>query len=140
MTVSSPSVVEELAVGLYLLVVCSGIAGFGWVQVTTGPAIGGAFIVIGLTWLAILVAVWASLVVLAINAYRYLREDTPLWDAVTFASLTPLGIGVTIYLVFVTTNHYLWFLVGGLGFLCSLGLVRAVLERRARRVWSTRVR
>lgn len=131
---SSPSVLEEIAVGLYFLVLCGGIAGFGWVQMTPGPAIGGAFLIIGLTWLTIIIAVSASLVVLAINAYKYLRDEPPVWKAATFALLTPLATGVTIYLVFATTNYQLWFLVGGLGFLCSLGLVITVFEGRARRI------
>lgn len=137
---SSTSVVEELAVGLYLLVLCGSVAGFGWVQMTTGPVIGGAFIVIGFFWLSVITAVWASFVVLVINAYKYLRNETPGWKAVTFALSTPLATGVAIYLAFVTTHYQLWILVGGLGFLCSLGLVITVFEGRARRVWTSHSR
>lgn len=136
MAQSSMSVIEEFAVGLFFLVLCGSIAGFGWVQMTSGPVIGGAFIVIGLLWLAVFVAVWASLVVLTINAYRYLIDETPIWKATTFAVLMPLAIGFAIYLAFVTSHYQLWFLVGGFGFLCSLGLIATVLEDRARRVWS----
>ena len=137
MAQSSPSVIEEFAVGLYLLVLCGSIEGFVGVQLTTGPVIGGAFIVIGLFWLAVVAAVWASLVVLAINAYRYLRDEMPSRKATTFAVLTPFATGVAIYLAFITTHYQLWILVGGLGFLCSLGLIITVFEDRARRVWST---
>lgn len=137
---TSPSVVEEFAVGLYLLVLCGSVAGFGWVQMATGPAIGGAFVIIGLFWLTIIAAVWASLVVLAINVYKYLRDETPVPRAVAFATLTSLVTGVATYLVFATTHSQLWFLVGGLGFLCSLGLVITVLEGRARWVWTYYVR
>lgn len=133
---SSSSPVEEFAVGLYLLVLCGSIAGFGWVQMTSGPVIGGAFVVIGLLWLAIFAAVWASLVVLTINVYRYLTAETPSWKATTFAVVTPLAIGLAISLAFLTTPYQLWFLVGGLGFLCSLGLVTTVFEGRARRIWA----
>lgn len=133
---SSTSVIEEFAVGLYLLVLCGSIAGFGWVQATTGPVIGGTFIVIGLLWLAVFAAVWASLVVLTINAYRYLTDETPIWNATTFAVLTPLAIDLAIYLAFATTQYQLWFLAGGFGLLCSLGLITTVFEGRARRVWS----
>ena len=122
--------------GLYLLVLCGSVVGIVRVQMTTGPVIGGAFVVIGLFWLAVLAAVWASLVVLAINAYRYLRDEMPSRKATTFAVLTPFVTGVAVYLAFITTHYQLSVLVGGLGFLCSFGLIITVFEDRARRVWS----
>lgn len=137
---SSTSVMEEFAAGLYLLVLCVSIAGVGWVQITPGPYIGGAILVIGLFWLTVLFALWASFVVLALNGYRYLSDETPYWKPVTFALLTPLAIGVAIVLALVTTHFQLWVLIGGIGFLSSLGLATTVFEARARQVWTSHTR
>lgn len=132
---SSPSVVEEFAGGLYLIVLCGSVAGVGWVQQTSGFYIGGAFVVIALLWLTVLTAVWAAFVVLSINAYRYVRDEPPMWHAATFAIVSLLAIAATIFLAFATTYFHLWIVTGVIGFLCTLGLVATVLERRGRRVW-----
>ncbi len=131
MTRPTATVVEEFAAGVYLLVACIGIAGVGWVQVTSWPR-GGSFLVVGLSWLAALAAVWAALVVLAVNLYRYLRDERPARDAATFALITPLAFGAGVCLALLTPRVRLGVLVGGFGVVGSVGLVATVLGDRVR--------
>lgn len=135
MAESSISALEEFVVGFYLFLLCGTIVGFGF-----QGTVGSVLILIGLLWFTVLAAGWASLVVLTTNAYRYFRDESPSWKAVTLALLTSVSLGVAVYLFLVTTLYRLWLSVGGLGFFCSLGLVIAVFDGRARRVWSQHVR
>ena len=135
MAESSISALEEFVVGFFLFLLCGTIVGFGFQE-----TVGSVLILPGLLWFTVLAAGWASLVVLTTNAYRYFRDESPSWKAVTFALLTSVSLGLAVYLFFVTTLYRLWLSVGGLGFFCSLGLVIAVFDGRVRRVWSQHVR
>lgn len=124
---------EEVTVGVYLFFLCGSLALFGWVQVSSGPYIGGAFLVIGAFWLTVVAGVSASLVVLAVNGWRIRkRRDGDRW-AVFFAALVLLTYGSAIYLAFVTTYVEVSMAVSGLGFLSSLGVIGAVFQDRVRR-------
>ena len=124
---------EKVTVGLYLFVLCGTLAVFGLVQVSGGPYIGGVFLVIGGFWLTVVAGVSASLVVLAVNGWKIRkRRNGDRW-AVLFAALVLLTYGSAIYLAFVTTHVEVSIVVGGLGFLSSLGVIGAVFQDRVRR-------
>jgi len=121
---------EKVTVGLYLFVLCGTLAVFGLVQVSGGPYIGGAFLIIGGFWLTVVAGVSASLVVLAVNGWKiHERRNGDRW-AVFFAALVVLTYGTGIYLAFVTTHVEISMVIGGLGFLSSLGVAGAVFRDR----------
>ena len=125
--------IEKVTVGLYLFVLCGALALLGLVQVSSGPYIGGAFLVIGGFWLTVVAGISASLVVLAVNGWKIRnRRNGDRW-AVSFAALVLLTYGSGIYLAFVTTHVGVSMVVGGLGFLSSLGVIGAVFQGRVRR-------
>jgi cadmium resistance protein CadD (predicted permease) len=122
---------EELVVGGYAVVATLCGAVFAGVQLTSGPYIGGAFLVIGAFWLCVVASVAAAVVVLIENADRRRRnESVDPWASV-FAGLMLVALVAALYLAFAANRLQMAMVVGAVGLvLAPLGLLAAVFEDR----------
>lgn len=122
---------EELVVGSYAVVAILCGAVFAGVQLTSGPYIGGAFLVIGAFWLCVVAAVAAAVVVIIENADRRRRnESIDPWVSV-FAVLMLAALAVALYLAFAANRLQVAMVVGAVGLVVApLGLLAAVYEDR----------
>jgi cadmium resistance protein CadD (predicted permease) len=122
---------EELAAGSYAVVAAFCGAVFVGVQLTSGPYIGGAFLVIGAFWLCVVAAVAVAVVVLIENADRRRRnESVDPWASV-FAGLMLVALVAALYLAFAANRLQMAMVVGAVGLvLAPLGLLAAVFEDR----------
>lgn len=122
---------EELAAGSYAVLATLCGAVFVGVQSTSGPYIGGAFLVIGAFWLCVVAAVAAAVVVLVENADRRRRsESVDPWGSV-FAVLVLVALVAALYLAFAANRLQVAMVVGAVGLVVApLGLLAAVFEAR----------
>lgn len=122
---------EELAAGSYAVVAAFCGAVFVGVQLTSGPYIGGAFLVIGAFWLCVAAAVAVAVVVLIENADRRRRnESVDPWASV-FAVLMLVALAAALYLAFPANRLPVAMVVGAVGLVVApLGLLTAVFEDR----------
>ncbi|MUV87971.1 hypothetical protein GJ631_15770 [Natronomonas sp. CBA1123] len=122
---------EELAAGSYAVLATLCGAVFAGVQLTSGPYIGGAFLVIGAFWLCVVAAVAVAVVVLIENADRRRRnESVDPWGSV-FAVLMLASLAVALYLAFLANRLQVAMVVGAVGLVVApLGLLAAVFEDR----------
>lgn len=122
---------EELAVAGYAVVATLCGAVFAGVQLMSGLYIGGAFLVIGVFWLCIVVAVAAAVVVLIENTDRRRRDESADPWASAFAVLMLVSLAAALYLGFAADRLQGAMVVGAVGLVVApLGLLAAVFEDR----------
>ena len=122
---------EELVVGSYAVVAILCGAVFAGVQLTSGPYIGGAFLVIGVFWLCVVAAVTVAVVVLIENVDRRRRnESVDPWGSV-FAMLMLVALAAALFLAFAANRLQMAMVAGAVGLVVApLGLLAAVFEAR----------
>lgn len=131
---------EEVSVGFYLFVASSSAAVYVGVQVTGGPATGGAFLVIGALWLCVYTVAATSLVVLLVNAYRSVQDTSMDKLATFFATMILISLGSALYLGFIADRLQTAMAVGIVGLiLAPLGLSATVFEPRFRHLYAKRI-
>lgn len=133
-------VTEEVSVGFYLLIASSSAAVYLGVQVTSGSAIGGAFLVIGTFWLCVSTVAATALVVLIVNGYRSIQDISTNKPATLFATLILVSLGGALYLGLVADRPQTAMAVGIVALiLAPLGLFGAVFEPRLRHLFANRI-
>ena len=131
---------EEVSVGFYLFVALLSAAVYVGVQVTSGPSIGGAFLIIGAFWLCICTVAATALVVLFVNIKRSIRDNSTDKTAILLAVIILLSLGGALYLGFVANRLETATVVGVVGLiLAPLGLFATVYEPRFRHLFAERV-
>lgn len=128
---------EEVSVGFYLFIALLSAAVYIGVQVTSGPSIGGAFLVIGAFWLCVCTVATTALVVLLVNIKRLIRNTSTDKTAILLATIILISVGGALYLGFVVNRLKIAIGVGVLGLiLAPLGLFATVYEPRFRHLFA----
>lgn len=131
---------EEVSVGFYLFVALLSAAVYIGVQVTSGPSIGGAFLVIGAFWLCVCTIAVTALVVLLVNVNRSIQATSTDKTAILLATIILISLGVALYLAFVVNRLRTAMAVGVVGLiLAPLGLFVTVFEPRFRHLFAKRI-
>lgn len=131
---------EEISVGFYFFVASLSAAVYIGVQVTNGPAIGGAFLVIGVFWLCVCTVATTALVVLLENVYRSIQETRMDNLAIFFATIILISLGSALYLGFIAHRLQTAMAVGSVGLILGpLGLSATVFEPRFRHLYTKRI-
>lgn len=124
---------EKVCVGLYLLAALLSAAVSVGVQVTSGPSLGGAFLVIGAFWFCICTVVATALVILGMNTYRSIQGTNTDKIAILIATIILISLGGARYLGFIANHLQTAMAVGISGLiLAPPGLFATVFEHRLR--------
>ena len=130
---------EEISVGFYLFVALLSAAVYIGVQVTSGPSIGGAFLVIGAVWLCVCTVATTALVVLLVNIKRSIRDTSTDKTAILLATIILISLGGALYLGLVVDRLEIAMVVGVVGLiLAPLGLFATVYKPRFRHLFAER--
>lgn len=131
---------EEVSVGFYLLVAFLSAAVYLGVQVTSGPSIGGAFLVIGAFWLCVGTVAATALVILLVNVYRSIQDTATDRLAVFFATIILVSLVGALYLGLLADHPRTAMAAGTVGLvLAPLGLFATVFEPRIRHLFAERI-
>lgn len=139
MSTPSTRLTEEICVGFYLLIALFSAITYVGVQLTSGSAIGGAFLVIAVFWLCVCTGVATALVVLFVNISRTVQGTNIDRVATLFAMLILVSLGAALYLGFMANHLQVAMLVGAVGLVIApLGLFVTVFESRIQHLLAER--
>lgn len=131
---------EKVSVGFYLLIASLSAAVYLGVQVTSGPTIGGAFLVIGAFWLCVTTVAATALVVFVVNGYRSIQDTSTNKLAMLFATIILVSLGGALYLGLVANRPQTAIAVGIVALiLAPLGLIGTVFEPGFRHLFANRI-
>lgn len=132
--------IEEVSVVFSLLAASASAAVYLGVQVTSGPAIGGAILVIGAFWLWVCTVAATALVVLLVNVFRSIQDTGTDRLAILFATATLVSLGGAGYLGLLADRPRPAMAVGIVGLiLAPLCLFATVFEPRFRHLFAERI-